>query len=45
VCKTLCANVNEIVCESASRSGDCFWLEKNGTIEQMYYPGGCVEKV
>jgi hypothetical protein len=41
VCKTLCGEVNEIVCESSSRSDDCFWLEKN----QTYYPGGCVEKV
>jgi hypothetical protein len=41
VCKTLCAFVNKIVCESSSRSGDCFYLERN----QTYFSGGCVEKV
>jgi hypothetical protein len=40
-CKTLCSNSSETACKGNSRSDDCFWLEKNGTV----YSGECVNKV
>jgi hypothetical protein len=40
VCKTLCSEVSESVCKN-SRSGDCVWLEPNGT----QVSGACVNSV